>query len=319
MDLIEQLVANAKASKQRIVLPEGTEERTLKAANQILTDGVADLILLGNPDEIHECAKEWGLGNIERATIIDPLNHPKKEEYAQLLCELRKKKGMTIEEARRLVEDPLYLGCLIIKAGDADGQLAGARNSTGNVLRPALQIIKTAPGITCVSGAMLLLTHAPECGENGIIVMGDVAVTPVPTADQLAQIAVCTARTAKAVAEQERAELAHGQGPHFFRIAERNRLFGQILHKPVIDGIPPFIVDILEILHAPAVAALKPNDGKPGFGAFGKGDAPGEAHAHSNHIHLFQFFGHVILLDYSMLDRDTGGTFSNVSLVMRYV
>ena len=200
MDLIEQLVANAKASKQRIVLPEGTEERTLKAANQILTDGVADLILLGNPDEIHECAKEWGLGNIERATIIDPLNHPKKEEYAQLLCELRKKKGMTIEEARRLVEDPLYLGCLIIKAGDADGQLAGARNSTGNVLRPALQIIKTAPGITCVSGAMLLLTHAPECGENGIIVMGDVAVTPVPTADQLAQIAVCTARTAKAVA-----------------------------------------------------------------------------------------------------------------------
>ena len=127
------------------------------------------------------------------------------------------------------------------------------------------------------------------------------------------------ARTAKAVAEQERAELAHGQGPHFFRIAERNRLFGQILHKPVIDGIPPFIVDILEILHAPAVAALKPNDGKPGFGAFGKGDAPGEAHAHSNHIHLFQFFGHVVLLDYSMLDRDTGGTFSNVSLVMRYV
>lgn len=93
MDLIEQLVANAKASKQRIVLPEGTEERTLKAANQILTDGVADLILLGNPDEIHECAKEWGLGNIERATIIDPLNHPKKEEYAQLLCELRKRKA----------------------------------------------------------------------------------------------------------------------------------------------------------------------------------------------------------------------------------
>ena len=107
---------------------------------------------------------------------------------------------MTIEEARKLVNDPLYYGCLMIKSGDADGQLAGARNTTGNVLRPALQIIKTAPGITCVSGAMLLLTHAPECGENGVIVMGDVAVTPVPDADQLAQIAVCTARTAKAVA-----------------------------------------------------------------------------------------------------------------------
>ena len=200
MDLISQIVERAKANKQRIVLPEGTEERTLKAANQILTDGVADLILLGNPDEIMSLAKQWGLGNIGKATIIDPTDHPKKEEYAQLLCELRKKKGMTIEEARKLVVDPLYLGCLIIKAGDADGQLAGARNTTGNVLRPALQIIKTTPGITCVSGAMLLLTHAPEYGNNGVIVMGDVAVTPVPDANQLAQIAVCTAQTAKAVA-----------------------------------------------------------------------------------------------------------------------
>ena len=124
----------------------------------------------------------------------------KHEEYAQLLCELRKKKGMTIEEARKLTSDPLFYGCLMIKSGDADGQLAGARNTTGNVLRPALQIIKTSPGITCVSGAMLLLTHAPEYGKNGILVMGDVAVTPVPDAEQLAQIAVCTARTAQAVA-----------------------------------------------------------------------------------------------------------------------
>ena len=200
MDLISQIVERAKSNKQRIVLPEGTEERTLKAANQVLTDGVADLILLGNPSEIMDLAREWGLGNISRATIIDPENHPKQEEYAQLLCQLRQKKGMTIEEARKLVRNPLYLGCLIIKAGDADGQLAGARNTTGDVLRPALQIIKTEPGITCVSGAMLMLTHAPECGDNGVIVMGDVAVTPVPEAGQLAQIAVCTARTAKAVA-----------------------------------------------------------------------------------------------------------------------
>ena len=200
MDLISQIVERAKSNKQRIVLPEGTEERTLKAANQVLTDGVADLILLGNPSEIMDLAREWGLGNISRATIIDPENHPKQEEYAQLLCQLRQKKGMTIEEARKLVRNPLYLGCLIIKAGDADGQLAGARNTTGDVLRPALQIIKTEPGITCVSGAKLMLTHAPECGDNGVIVMGDVAVTPVPDAGQLVQIAVCTARTAKAVA-----------------------------------------------------------------------------------------------------------------------
>ena len=200
MELIEQLIARAKADKQRIVLPEGTEERTLKAANQILTDGVADLIILGNVDEILEKAQEWGLGNISKATLIDPATSEKREEYAQLLCELRKKKGMTIEQARQTVLDPLYFGCMIIKSGDADGQLAGARNTTGDVLRPALQIIKTAPGITCVRGAMLLLTHAPECGDNGVLVMGDVAVTPVPDANQLAQIAVCTARTAKAVA-----------------------------------------------------------------------------------------------------------------------
>ena len=181
LNLINQIVARAKADRQRIVLPEGTEERTLKAANQILTDEVADLILLGKPAEINELAVKWGLGNISKATIIDPETSPKHEEYAQLLCELRKKKGMTIEEARQLTNDPLFYGCLMIKSGDADGQLAGARNTTGNVLRPALQIIKTAPGITCVSGAMLLLTHAPEYGKNGILVMGDVAVTPVLT------------------------------------------------------------------------------------------------------------------------------------------
>ena len=200
MSLMNQIVERAKANKQRIVLPEGTEERTLKAANQLLADEVAELILIGNPDEIMGLAKEWGLEHIGKATIIDPINHPKKEEYAQLLCELRKKKGMTIEEARALVEKPLYLGCLIIKAGDADGQLAGAKNTTGDVLRPALQIIKTTPGITCVSGGMLLLTNAPECGENGVLFVGDVAVTPMPDANQLAQIAVCTAQTAQAVA-----------------------------------------------------------------------------------------------------------------------
>ena len=200
MELVEQLITRAKANRQRIVLPEGTEERTLKAANQILTDEVADLILIGNPAEIAEKAMQWGLGNISKATIINPENHPRQEEYAQLLFQLRQKKGMTIEQARELVKNPLYLGCLIIKNGDADGQLAGARNTTGDVLRPALQIIKTSPSITCVSGAMLLLTHAPECGDNGVLVMGDVAVTPVPDANQLAQIAVCTARTAQAVA-----------------------------------------------------------------------------------------------------------------------
>lgn len=200
MDLISEIIERAKANPQRIVLPEGDEERTLRAADRVLAEGIAELILIGNPEHILSLAKEWGLENIAKATIIDPETNPRKEEYANLLFELRKSKGMTKEQADQLVLDPLYLGCLIIKNGDADGQLAGARNTTGNVLRPALQIIKTTPGITCVSGAMLLITKTPQYGENGVLVVGDVAVTPVPDAQQLSQIAVTTAQTAKAVA-----------------------------------------------------------------------------------------------------------------------
>ncbi len=199
MNLLENLCARAKANKQRIVLPEATEERTLRAADKVLADDLADLILIGNPDEIKKLASEWGLENIGKATIIDPLNNEKSEEYAALLAELRKKKGLTLEKARELVKDPLYFGCMIIKTGDADGQISGALSTTGDTLRPALQIIKCAPGISCVSGAMLLITNS-QYGEEGVVVMGDVAVTPMPDSNQLAQIAVCTAQTAKSVA-----------------------------------------------------------------------------------------------------------------------
>lgn len=244
MDLMNEIVERAKTNRQRIVLPEGTEERTLTAADRVLAEGVADLIILGNPAEIKAVADKLGLKNIDKATIIDPENHPKKEEYAQLLAELRKKKGMTIEEARKLVLDPLYLGCLIIKAGDADGQLAGARNTTGNVLRPALQIIKTAPGITCVSGGMLLITKAKQYGEDGVLVIGDVAVTPAPDADQLSQIAVCTARTAQAVAGFKEPRVAmlsfstKGSAKHEVvdKVVEATRLAKELDPSLKIDG-----------------------------------------------------------------------------------
>ena len=197
MDLVKKIIERAKSDKQRIVLPEATEERTLRAADRVLADDVADIILIGNPEEINSLAAKWGLGNIGKATIVDPDNNPKAEEYAAQLAELRKKKGMTIEQARELVKNPLYLGCMIIKTGGADGQISGALSTT---LRPALQIIKCRPGITCVSGAMLLITKQPQYGEDGVLVVGDVAVTPMPDADQLAQIAVCTAETAQSVA-----------------------------------------------------------------------------------------------------------------------
>ena len=200
MDLLSQIVARAKSNKQRIVLPEAEEERTLCAADRALGDDLADIILIGNPAKVEALAKEKGLKNIGKAILIDPENYEKSEELAEKLAEIRKSKGMTIEEARKLIKNPLYLGCMIIKTEGADGQISGALSTTGDTLRPALQIIKCAPGITCVSGAMLLITKQPEYGENGIVVMGDVAVTPMPDANQLAQIAVCTAQTAKSVA-----------------------------------------------------------------------------------------------------------------------
>ena len=200
MSLIDNIIARAKSNRQRIVLPESLEERTITAADKALADEIADIILIGDRGEILALADRLGLKNIGKATIIDPKTSEKTEEYAQLLFQLRQKKGMTIEKAHELVMDPLYFGCLIIKSGDADGQLSVALSTTGETLRPALQIIKCAPGITCVSGAMLMITQTPEFGDNGVLVMGDVAVTPMPDANQLAQIAVCTAQTAKSVA-----------------------------------------------------------------------------------------------------------------------
>ena len=200
MDLLHQIIERAKSDKQRIVLPEASEERTLRAADRALADDIADIILIGNPSEIHKLAEARGLVNIDKATIIDPQDNPDSEELAQLLAELRKKKGMTLAQARELVKNNLYLGCMLIKTNCGDGQVSGALSTTGETLRPALQIIKCEPGVTCISGAMLLVTNQKEYGEDGVVVMGDVAVTPMPDAGQLAQIAVCTAATARCVA-----------------------------------------------------------------------------------------------------------------------
>lgn len=243
MDLIQDILQRAKANKQRIVLPEGTEERTIKAADRLLGEGIAEIILIGKPEEIHALANDFGLKNIDKATIIDPENHAKKQQYADLLLQLRQKKGMTPEKAARLVEDPLYLGCLIIKAGDADGEIAGAKNFTGDVLRPALQIIKTVPGISCVSGAYLMFTKTPQYGENGLIIFADCAVMPNPTAPELAQIAVSSARTARAIAgvEPRIAMLSFstkGSASHEMvdKVVEATRLAKEMAPDLTIDG-----------------------------------------------------------------------------------
>jgi phosphate acetyltransferase len=167
MELLEQIKMNARRHNKMIVLPEGTEERTLKAADAVLAEGIARITLLGNPAEIRAMADSFGLKNIEKAVIIDPVDHPKKQQYIDLLVELRKSKGLTREDASKLIEDPLYLGVMMIKSGDADGEVAGARNTTGDVLRPAFQIVKTAPGISVVSGAFIMIFRIRSSGQTG--------------------------------------------------------------------------------------------------------------------------------------------------------
>lgn len=243
MDVLQQIMERAKSNLQRIVLPEGDEPRTLEAANIVLKEKLAKLILIGDPTVINKMAEEKGYTHISEATIVNPETDPKMPVYANLLYELRKNKGMTQEEAEKMAKNPLYLGCLMIKNGDADGELAGARNTTGNTLRPAFQIIKTKPGVSIVSGALLMFTPAKHLGENGLLVFADCAVNPCPTAPELAQIAVCTAETARTVAgiEPRIAMLSFstkGSAKHELvdKVAEATRLAKEMAPELMLDG-----------------------------------------------------------------------------------
>ncbi len=200
MDLLQEIIQKAKVLNQRIVLPEGAEERTIQAADQAIAEGIARIILIGSPDDIMKEGKKFNLKNLDKAKIIDPNKHEKMDQYIDLMVELRKHKGLTRDVASKLIRDPLYLGTLMIKSGDADGEVAGAINHTGDVLRPAFHYVKTLPGITVVSGAFIMILKDKEFGNDGIMIFADCAVHPDPNEKELAEIAVATAKTTRAIA-----------------------------------------------------------------------------------------------------------------------
>ncbi len=207
MSMLEKIKNKARANVKKIVLPEGDEPRTVKAAAQIVKEGLATPILLGAADKIAAVAAEQGV-DITGIETIDPENSEKTEEYTKVLFELRKAKGVTEEAAAKLVADPMYYGIMMVKCGEADGLVSGAVHTTGDMLRPALQIIKAKPGMSIVSSSFLMECPNKELGEDGLLVYADCVVNPCPNAQELAQIAVSAAETARVLCGIEEPRVA---------------------------------------------------------------------------------------------------------------
>ena len=207
MNFIDQVKAKAKSNVKTIVLPEGDEPRTVQAAAILKAEGIARPILLGSPEAIRKVAAEKGadIGGID---IVGPATSKDAARYASALYELRKAKGVTPEEATRLVSDPMYFGIMMVKLGDADGLVSGAVHTTGDMLRPALQIIKTKPGIKVVSSSFLMDCPNKALGHTGLLVYSDCVVMPCPTAEELAHIAVSAAETARTLCGIEEPRVA---------------------------------------------------------------------------------------------------------------
>ena len=243
MSMIERVYAKAKADKKRIVLPEGDEPRTLLAAEKLSRAGICRPILVGSPERIRAAAEKAG-ADIAGIETADPACSPRGEAYAEALYELRKAKGLSREQAAELAKDPMYYGILMVKLGEADGLVSGAVHTTGDMLRPALQIIKTKPGIRIVSSSFLMNCPNPELGDGGLLVYADCIVNPCPNAEELAQIAVTTAATAHDLCGVETPRVAllsfstKGSAEHELvtKVREAVRIAHELAPEVLLDG-----------------------------------------------------------------------------------
>ncbi len=243
MSYIDSIKERAKQNIKTICLPETEDKRTLLAAAKVLEEGIANVVLVGNAEKVDEAAK-WLNIDLSGATVVDPATSPKLDSYVELLYETRKAKGMTMEKARELLlNDRLFFGVLMVKAGDADGMVAGACNSTANVLRPSLQILKTAPGTKLVSSFFIMSVPNCDAGENGTFVFADCGLNQDPTAEELAAIAASSAKSFKALvgAEPKVAMLSHstrGSAKHALvdKVVEATRIAKETYPEIMLDG-----------------------------------------------------------------------------------
>jgi len=243
MKLSQLILGKAKKIPKIIVLPEGEEPRMIKASATIINEGFASLILLGREENIKSKARELGIDLSNKIKIINPKDSEKLKEYADSYYQLRKNKGVSLDEAYQLLENPLYFGALMVYHDDADGLVAGSINATGDVFRPALQTIKTAPGINIVSSSFVMVV--PDCpyGEKGIMVFADCALNPEPNAEQLADVAIASAATGKALVgfEPKVAMLSFstkgsGKHPLVDKVIEATKIAKEKKPELLIDG-----------------------------------------------------------------------------------
>ncbi|MDO4807361.1 MAG: phosphate acetyltransferase, partial [Coriobacteriales bacterium] len=230
---LDNMKAAAKADKKTIVLPEGEDPRTIEAAKTIIAEDLANLVIIGDPDAI----------DVPGAVVIDPKTAQKHDEYANAFYELRKNKGVTLEQAMAQLDDATYFGTMMVKMGDADGLVSGACHSTANTLRPALQILKTAPGTKLVSSFFIMCTPATEYGHNGTLLFADCGLNIAPDADQLSEIAIASAATWESligtepkVAMLSYSTMGSAGGDTATKVQEATRLAKQKAPELALDG-----------------------------------------------------------------------------------